>query len=217
MLYIFHGPNDFARNEKIAELKAGLGDPTLADLNMTQLDGHELKLGDIRHHADAMPFMTAKRLVIIKGYLSQLKTPSEELKQLIEYLGRLPPTTDLILVEHESLPKQHPILKTAIETEGLVIDFAELDKHELRGWIMQRVQEHKATIEPGAAELLGRLIGPNLRTLTHEIEKLTLYVNQERPIQRADVELLTPYTEEAEDFGLASAIGHRNARKAYDQ
>jgi DNA polymerase-3 subunit delta len=65
--------------------------------------------------------------------------------------------------------------------------------------------------------MLGRLVGPNLRILNNEIEKLTLYVNGQRPIQVADVELLVPYREEAEKFGLSNAIGQRNARRAYDQ
>lgn len=217
MLYIFHGPDDFSRNEKIAELRAAIiTDPSLADLNVAQLSGIELKLGDIRNYADAMPFMAPKRLVIISGYLGQLKN-QEELKPLLDYLHHLPPTTDLILVENESLPKNHPILKTAAEIGAQINYFAEPDKNSLRPWIIKRVQEYQAAIEPDAADLLGRLVGADLRTLNNEIEKLTLYVGNQRPIRRADVELLVPYQEESEDFGLAGAIGQRNSRKAYDQ
>ena len=36
-------------------------------------------------------------------------------------------------------------------------------------------------------------------------------------IQKADVDLLVPYTEEAERFGMSNAIGRRDARRAYDQ
>jgi DNA polymerase-3 subunit delta len=216
MLYFFYGPDDFTRTEKIAELRAAVGDPTLADLNVTQLDGRELKLGEIRNYTDAMPFMADRRLVVVNGYLSQQKG-QEELKQLVAYLQHLPPTTDLVFVESETFPKNHPLLKTASEIGATVMQFAEPDKNSLRSWIMKRVQEYKAAIEPEAADLLGRLVGSDLRTLNNEIEKLTLYVDSQRAIQRVDVELLTPYTEESEDFGLASAIGQRNARKAYDQ
>jgi len=217
MLYIFHGPDDFSRNEKIGELRAAIiTDPSLADLNVAQLSGAELKLGDIRNYADAMPFMAPKRLVIINGYLGQLKN-QDELKPILDYLHHLPPTTDLILVESESLPKNHLVLKTAAEIGAQVSHFAEPDKSSLRPWIIKRVQEHQAAIEPDAAELLGRLVGADLRTLNNEIEKLTLYVGNQRPIRRADVELLVPYQEESEDFGLAGAIGQRNSRKAYDQ
>jgi DNA polymerase-3 subunit delta len=102
MLYFFYGPDDFTRTEKIAELRAAVGDPTLADLNVTQLDGRELKLGEIRNYTDAMPFMADRRLVVVNGYLSQQKG-QEELKQLVAYFQNLPPTTDLVFVENETL------------------------------------------------------------------------------------------------------------------
>ena len=56
MLYIFHGPDDFSRADKIAELKAALGDPSTAGMNITLLDGQALTLSQLRQDADAMPF-----------------------------------------------------------------------------------------------------------------------------------------------------------------
>lgn len=217
MLYIFHGPDDFTRAEKITELKAALGDSSTAELNVSTLDGQGLTLGDIRRDADAMPFLAPKRLVIVTGYLSYLDNRQEELQALLDYLSNLSPTTDLVLVENESLPKQHPVLKAAVAVESNIIYFGELNKHDLQSWIIKRAREHGATIEPGAADILGRLVGTDLRALDNEIEKLALYVTDQRPISKADIELLVPYTEEAELFGMSNAIGQRDARRAYDQ
>ncbi len=217
MLYIFHGPDDFTRAEKITELKAALGNSSAAELNVSVLDGQGLTLGDIRRDADAMPFLAPKRLVIVTGYLSYLDNRPEELQALLDYLSNLSPTTDLVLVENESLPKQHPVLKAATAVEANIIYFGELNKHDLQSWIIKRAREHGATIEPGAADILGRLVGTDLRALDNEIEKLALYVTDQRPISKADIELLVPYTEEAELFGMSNAIGQRDARRAYDQ
>jgi DNA polymerase-3 subunit delta len=217
MLYIFHGPDDFTSNEKIAELRATFDDPSLADLNIIVLEGHDLNLSYIRHHADALPFLAARRLVIVVGYLDRLGNKSENLEQLVDYLNHLPPTTDLVLAEDKSLDNRHPVLKTAAAIGAMIIHSTGPDKGNLRAWIVRRAKEHNATIAPGAAELLGKLVGTDLRTLDNEIEKLALYVGSQRVIQSADVDLLVPYTEEAENFGLANAIGERNARKAYDQ
>lgn len=213
MLYIFHGPNDFARNEKIAELQASLGDASVASLNLARLNGREVNLSDIRQHADAMPFMAERRLVVVHGYLGRL----EEMPPLIDYLERLPPTTELVLAESELLNKDHPLLKAAAGTGAVIVSFANLDRNDLRAWIMKQVQESSAVIEPGAADLLARLVGPNLRLLYQEIEKLALYVGAQRPIQAADIDLLVPYSEDAEDFGFANALGQRHADRAYDQ
>lgn len=217
MLYILHGPDDFTRNEKIAELRSTVGDPSLQDLNVTVLEGRDLTLGEIRHHADAMPFMAAKRLVIVKGYLGQLKQRADEVDRLVEYLKHLSPTTDLVMVEPESLSRRHKVLEAAATIQAEISHYAGPDKNSLRAWIIKKAGEHGATIEPGAAELLGRLVGTDLHTLNNELEKLALYVAGQRPVQTADIELLVPYTEEAENFGLTNAIGQRNARRAYDQ
>lgn len=214
MLYVFHGPDDFSRAEKIAALRAAMGDPATAEMNMALLDGRTLRLSDLRQHTDAMPFLAAKRLIIVNGYLSYLADKAEELQVLTTYLEQLPPSTDLVFVETESLLRQHPVVSMA---GSGVMHFAEPGKDNLRDWIIKRAKEHGAVIEPSAADLLGRLVGSNLRTLNNELEKLALYVAGQRPIQRADIDLLVPYTEDADQFGLSNAIGQRNARRAYDQ
>jgi DNA polymerase-3 subunit delta len=215
MLYIFHGPDDFSRSEKITELKNAMGDPTSADMNTTVLNGQGLRLSEIRHHADAMPFLAKRRLVIVENYLHYLANKKEEINALVDYVGHLSPTTDLVLVERDGLERRHPLLKVAGEIGA--VHFAGLDQNSLQPWISQRAKLLGVQIEANAAHLLGRLVGPDLRTLNNELEKLSLYVNGARPISTADVELLTPYTEDAEQFGISNAIGQRNARKAYDQ
>jgi DNA polymerase-3 subunit delta len=218
MIYLFHGPDDFTRTQKIAQLRAQIADPTLADLNIAHLEGRDLKLSAIRHYADAMPFMADKRLVIVQGFIAALKGQPEASKQLVDYFAQLPPTTDLVLVEAEALEARHPVLKAALAAGVQVEQFSGPDKNNLRPWIINRAKELGAVIEPAAAELLGKLVGVELRTLSSELEKLTLYVGgNQRPINRADVELLVPYVEDSENFGLANAIGQRNARMAYDQ
>lgn len=232
MLYVFHGPDDFSRAEKIAVLRAAMGDPTTAEMNTALLDGRTLRLSDLRQHSDSMPFLAPKRLVIVSGYLASLSgraegegdpritnpsspDKSEQLQALVDYLGRMPPTTDLVLAETKTLDRSHLVLKAAKAVGGEVTLFA--ISENLPGWIIRRATEHRAIIEPGAADILARRVGADLHTLNSELEKLALYTAGQRPITKADIDLLVPYTEEADQFGLSNAIGQRNARRAYDQ
>jgi DNA polymerase-3 subunit delta len=216
MIFVFHGPDDFTRAERVAELRARFNDPTLADLNVIMLEGRDTTLADIRQVADAMPFMADRRLVLVNGYINQLKT-KEDVATLLKYLADVPPTTDLVFVEQKQLDRRNPVLAGIAEVNAEVVFFSGPTQNNLRSWIINRTGQHSATIEPGAAALLGRLVGSELRTLNSEIEKLALYTGGRRAINQADVQLLVPYVEEAESFGLANAIGQRNARKAYDQ
>jgi len=215
MLYVFHGPDDFSRAEKINELKAAIDDSASAGLNVTQLDGPGLTLNDIRHHTDTLPFFVTKRLVVVSDYLTYVTHHPDDLQALVDYLPNLPDSADLVFDEKDALERDHPVLKMA-QANGIV-HFAGLDPNNLQPWIVKRAKELDANIEPSAAAMLARLVGPQLRILNSELEKLSLYVNSERPISAADVELLVPYTEEAEKFGMSNAIGKRDARRAYDQ
>ncbi|MDM8519855.1 DNA polymerase III subunit delta [Anaerolineales bacterium HSG6] len=214
MIYLFHGPDDFTRSEKIAKLKASMGDPTTADLNITMIEGRKIKLNEIQYHASAVPFLASKRLILVRNYLSQLGRKAKEVQPVIDMLDKIAPVNDLVFVEAETLDKRHPILKVK---SVKVVSFNAPSKKGLPSWISKRVQKEGGSIKPDAADMLARLAGSNLHLLNNEIEKLLLYVNGQRPIGRKDVELLVPYIEEAENFGFSNALGQRNARMAYDQ
>ncbi|MCP5517321.1 MAG: DNA polymerase III subunit delta [Verrucomicrobiales bacterium] len=71
-------------------------------------------------------------------------------------------------------------------------------------------QRHHQTIEPGAlAELIAR-VGPNLRLLAGEAEKLSLYAGERKAIAREDVVAITSRTHQAEAFAVAEALGDRD-------
>jgi DNA polymerase III subunit delta len=224
MIYILHGPDELTRTEYLAGLRSGQDDPSLGDLNTTELAGATLTLSELQHHSDAIPFLSNRRKVIVYQYLSRLagrgkaRPDQAATEALAEYLSRIPPTTDLIFVEDRLLQPSFPILKLAhgLNAEG-VKSFGGPRPEDLPRWIAQRVRQKGASIERPAAVALANVVGDDLRALDNELQKLALYVNGERPITQADVKLLAAYVAGAENFGLANAIGRGDARKALDQ
>src|SRR5688572_27679299 len=75
--YLLHGPDEFASAEFLDDLKAKLGDPSLASLNTTVFDGRTASLPDVRAICDTLPFLTARRLVIVDGWLTRLMARTE--------------------------------------------------------------------------------------------------------------------------------------------
>ena len=70
----------------------------------------------------------------------------------------------------------------------------------------------KDIADEALAELVNR-VGPNLRALASEVEKLTLYVGTRTDITREDVELLTTKQKQARAFALGEALGDRDLPK----
>jgi DNA polymerase-3 subunit delta len=219
MFYVFHGPDELSRTEYVAKLRDQMGDPSLAELNTTILDGESLTLGGLQEVCDALPFMSDRRLVIVHNYLTQLgsggKREGGPVNDLVDYLPTMSESVRLIFVEADELPKGHPILKLAEKHElGHVQNFGGPKRGELTGWVAKRVEAKGATIERPAADALAVAVGDDLRLLDSEIEKLVIYVGGERSITADDVELLVPYAGAANVFAMVDAIGRRDGRTA---
>ncbi|MCX7839969.1 MAG: DNA polymerase III subunit delta, partial [Anaerolineae bacterium] len=231
MYYIFHGEDDFSRGEQIKKLRAQMGDPQFADLNITYLDGRKIALSELTHACDAVPFLSDKRLVIVEGLLTRVeprRKKSEEdteeeieeetnpdlAKELIAYLPRLPETTRLVFSEAKTLAKNNPVLKYAASDKNAHIkEFALLDARALPRWITERVKQKGGTIEPDAVNELVTHIGNDLRLLDNEIEKLLTY-RANQTIRAEDVRALVTFVTESSVFDLVDAIGRRETHKA---
>src|SRR5919108_3400606 len=107
MLYLLYGPDEFARSEALAQIKASLP-PDLADLNMSVLEGRKLKLDTLIAACEAFPFIADRRLVIVQDLLKHQKAGKER-DELRANLERLPPTCDLVFIEREEFDKRSTI------------------------------------------------------------------------------------------------------------
>ncbi len=84
----------------------------------------------------------------------------------------------------------------------------------LQPWI----QEHAATkglrLQGSVVQLLVDRVGPDLRRLDNELEKLALYAGN-RPVTDSDVRLLVADTGEEAIWGLTDGLSDRNSAKAF--
>ncbi|MBN1583874.1 MAG: DNA polymerase III subunit delta [Anaerolineae bacterium] len=221
MFYVFQGQDTFSCAEELMALKAKMGDPALADLNTTVLDGRSIDMAELVHHCDTIPFLADRRLVIVKDLLGRLGQRSKNatdktlLGALVAYLPFLPSTTRLVFWEEHELGKTHPVLALAAkEKSGYVKTFRLPEAGSLSRWIKKRVQEAGGEITPGAVGALNTFVGNDLYQLSHEVAKLVAYVDGERAISEQDVALLTPRAREANIFDMVDALGRRDGQTA---
>jgi DNA polymerase-3 subunit delta len=234
MLYIYHGEDEFTRAEALKNLRAEMGDPQFADLNTTTLDGKTLSFGELRHHADAIPFLSDKRLVLVEGMLVRLdprrkaddegeddggeqEFNSELKQQLLDYLPNLPATTLLVFVENKKLHANNAILKLAEKDKknAQVKLFAAPDAKELPDWVINHTEKKGGIIDFSAANDLALFVGADLRALDSEIEKLILYRNG-GTIRRDDVRAMVAPAQEQSIFELVDALGQRKTQRALE-
>ncbi|HEX9440529.1 MAG TPA: DNA polymerase III subunit delta, partial [Roseiflexaceae bacterium] len=104
MIYLLYGPDEYARSEALAALKAQVP-PDLADFNVSMLDGRRLKLDALIGACEAFPFIAERRLVIVHDLLKSQKAGKER-DELRTYLERVPETCALVFVESEDFDKR---------------------------------------------------------------------------------------------------------------
>lgn len=237
--YLLYGPDEFGAAEFVAELKDKMGDPSLAALNTSLIDGRVAALADVRAACDALPFLAARRLVVIEGWLTRLLAraePAEDdeggeggeeprrsggggaareaMAALVDYLPRLPESAALVLVEPRDLPERNLVLKAAAGADWAYVKRFDLPKGEaLVRWIRARAKAAGGEFSREAAESLAD-VEADPRALGNEIVKLITYVGFERPVELDDVQALTPAGGEAKIFDLVDLIGQRRGPQA---
>ena len=219
MIYLLYGEDDFSRDEFLAPLKAAIEPADLRDVNTSTLEGSDLGFAELVHGCDTVPFLAAKRLVIVLSLLSRFerRAPSRgrtagESRQaralgdwegLGDYLSRVPESTDLVFIGGRLSPS-NPLL-AAIRPRATTRTFPPLKSGELRSWIRRRAAERGVEIETRAVDSLATAVGSDLRVIAGELEKLSLYRTGD-VIGHEDVERLVSYTREANIFATVDAM-----------
>ena len=224
MYYLFHGPEGFLRSRALGEIKAQVGTPDLRDLNTSTLDGRQMTYAKMVHTCDAIPFLSDRRLVIVEGLVARLATRGRGrssgdkeqalLDDLVAYIPRLPPTTDLVLVEEEVVRGNHPLIKVAQEAKGVVRAFSMLSGRELERWLSETARAKGLKIDARALSELALHVGNNLRLLDLELNKLATYAGPGKVVTVQEVQRLVSYVREESIFELVDSIGQQNSARA---
>jgi DNA polymerase-3 subunit delta len=207
MLYLFYGPDEFARSEAVAAMRATYP-PDLAELNISQLDGRRLKLDALAAACEAMPFLAERRLVIVSDALKHTKAGKER-EDLRTYLERMPTNCDLVFVENDDVDRRS-ILFTYLKQAAELREFTQLEGAALLRWLDERARLLNVRLSSPAAQRLAELVGTDSRTLMNELTKLASYVKQGGQITPHEVNLLV---QDAQEQNLFAFIDDLSARR----
>jgi DNA polymerase-3 subunit delta len=223
VVYVFHGDDEFAISESIAELKSRLGDPSTVELNLTTLDGRSFSIEEFETAGKSIPFLAERRLTVLNHPLAYMQVESNR-KKVLTFLEDLPEESAVVLAEYRPLlsPRDKRQGKThwleewgnAMGAKVYIREFSRVRGTQLTGWILNRTKQAGGDFEPKAAVLLASLVGEDVRLADQEITKLLTYVNFERPVVEADVMELTAVLPEGDIFEFVDALGNRDRKKA---
>ncbi len=215
-VYLLHGDDDLAIAEFIGRLKAKLGDPATAELNIQTFSAETLNMSALEEACTAAPFLSRRRLVIVTSASAFDRAGSHRQEALLDLLDRLPATTALVLVDDSELGSNSPLGRWAEAHQQTVFtrQFAIPQGPAFVRWIRDRCKNLGGEVDPEAAQLLAEAIGEDPRLAHHELTKLLDYVDRSRPIRREDVEALTPVKGQSDVFAMVEALGSGDGHRA---
>lgn len=225
VVYLFHGDDPLALRREVKVLVEQLGDATIAELNITRLDGRQASEDELRSAANAMPFLTARRLVILTNPFAKLNTDATR-KRFLALLDGLPESTQLVLVLEDTLDRGKwkslpPIdsnwmrkwLRAAGERAHYQV-CALPSMRDMANWVRQEARRQGGQFSPEAASALASHVGSDTQLASLEVTKLLTYVDWKRPVDASDVEELTAQGGQADVFAMVDALAEGNARQA---
>ena len=223
VVYILHGDDRFSIQKVLQEMIARLGDPGMAELNITRLEGKQTSLAELSTAVNSLPFLSDRRMVIVTNPIERGSRSAERDKWL-NLLNTMPDTTALVLIiedqqerrEWVTLKPKHWLRLWAAEagTHAWLQTYSLPKPPEMPAWIRTHALLLGGEFAPQAANELALHTGSDTEMADREIEKLLTYVNFQRPVTLEEVQLLTSEGGPLNVFEMVDALAEGDARRA---
>lgn len=200
------GTNHYLLSRKLKEVKSNFI-AEYSDFGVESLDGEEATLEQVKGALDAMPFLSDKKLLILKN-LSANKDAAEKIDEL---LGTVDESTELVIVEPKP-DKRGSYYKTLSKKTDLQ-QYNELDENSLVNWLTKEAKERGGQLGLADARYLVDRVGVNQQLLERELTKLLDY---DKHITRVSIDDLTDASPQGTVFNLLDAAFSGNQKRTLE-
>ncbi|MFH0947737.1 MAG: DNA polymerase III subunit delta [Elusimicrobiota bacterium] len=224
-VYLFYGVEDYLKHYTIDCLEKILIEPDMHDLNYSVFhlpDKNEKQsespsgtseknvvLENAISSANSLPFISVKKMVVIKNIHKLLESQDEQLSKYIEKPHLL---TCLVLVGGDKLPKREIFKK--IEKLFPTVNFYNLFGNQICSWIIEYAKTFEKNISSDGAEEILKITGNNLFDIKNEIDKLILYVGDKTELKMDDIMRCCGHFRENTIFELMPALAEKKIETA---
>lgn len=210
-LYLLWGPEDYLREQYLGQLKKICLPEGEDSFSYKRINGPELDMHELRMAVDAMPFMTERSFVELRGVdINKVKDADAAAKILTD----IPDYCTVAFVQSAQYePDGRLKLIKAIRANGHDMKFTQQSQGQLVDWITRRFAAAGKSADTEAVQRLIFISGDLMSRLIPEIEKVAAYAKGER-VTVDDVEAVANHIPEAVVFSLSDHIAARRYESA---
>ena len=186
LIYVIVGKEGSLVNARCRELLDELLEPSQRATGLFNADPKEVTAADVLDELRTAPFLTDKRVVVIKGADDFVSNNRELLEKYFDN----PCPTGIFILTVNSWPSNTKLAKK-LSKVGKLVSVTQPKAWQLPGRLMQYTRDaYSKNLSKDAAELLIELAGDDLVRLYSEIDKLALFADSEKTITTEHVEKL---------------------------
>jgi len=208
-VYLIVGEQDLLLNSALEALKASVAEVADLDFNLETFEGESADVDDVVAACNTLPFVSERRLVIVRGVD---KMPKDGTDALVRYAEDPSPTTILALVA-KKLAKNTRLFKI-VDKLGGVIERKNPEPREFPRLVQDMFTRAGKRISLEGAEYLVGAVGRDLQRLSVEVGKTVSYVGDRVEVGLSDAEEVASTTAKTSVFELGTALGNRDCAAA---
>jgi len=209
-LYLFYGEEEFLIQEAVDLIVNSVVDPGARDFNFNTVYGRDSSASEVVNLCQTLPFMSEKRLVIVKD-IDAYK--ASDLEELVPYLKDPSPHTCLVMLSNQGKYDKKTVV-SAVDANGAVTRFFPLLDREIISWIEDQARSRGMSIHRDAVQFLFQALGNDLQKIGNELEKVQIFLKGEKTITYETARTVAGDFREYTSFDLADAVGSKNGEKA---
>lgn len=207
-VFLFIGEEKHLKDEAVDALKVSILDKSSADMDYSVFYGSDTTSREIIECARTPPFLSPKRLIVVKDFE---KLPQEDRERLLDYADRPSESACMVLdMRDDSVVRDLPRASGHVVTRK----FDPPDASHAASWIRKAAGLRGKKIDDGAAETLVELKGTGLSVLNEEVDKLAAYAGDREMVTLDDVEATVGRSFTGSAFDIIWAMGSRDAARA---
>ena len=217
-IYIGFGTETYFMQEFIDVLIKKLLPDEHVDFALSKYDLQETSLDIVLDDAETLPFMVEKKIIVAENalFFTGAKDKAEHsTDRLQQYMSDPSEHTILVLlVQGDKLDERKKITKMLKAMNG-IIDFMPFSAQDLNQWVRDQAQILGLSFTSEALEQFILYTGGNLRSISAELEKLSLYAGSGKTVDVELVNEMVPRSTEQNVFLLIDHIVQTHAHEAF--
>ena len=212
-IYVIAGKDASLANAECDRLLDKLIEPAERATGLLNVEADKITITEVMDELRTLPFLASKRIVVLKDADKFISANRE----LLENYFDNPSPTGILIMTVSSLDARTKLAKK-LPKVGKLIQVSQPSASQLPAKLRQYALEaHAKTLKGETLELLIELAGEDLSRLYSEIDKLAVFVADNKSITAADVQALVGHNRIYNAFDIIDSVIARDAARAVDQ